>query len=86
MTSQTNFLGQARKDLQANFPQLVIKNINFAGEGMDSQALLVNDDLIFRFPKREEVVGQLKAEIRLLPKLRPLVPFEIPNFEYIGQQ
>ncbi len=79
-------LDQARENIQKNFPQLEVKSINFIGEGMDSQAFLVNNDLIFRFPKHTEVVSQLKAEICLLPKLRPQVQFEIPNFEYVGQQ
>ena len=53
---------------------------------MDSKAFIVNDEFIFRFPKRGEVVNHLKAEISLLPKLRPHVRLEIPNFEYVGRQ
>ena len=86
MIRQNNALNQAKENIRNSFPQFEIKAISFIGEGLDSKAFIVNDEFIFRFPKHEEVVSQFKAEISLLPKLRPQVRLEIPNFEYVGQQ
>lgn len=72
--------------IQSNFSNLTVKSITYVGEGMDSKAFLVNDDLIFRFPKLEEVAKQLEVEIALLPKLQKTVALAIPRFEYIGKQ
>ena len=86
MADSKESLKQAKANIRKNFPQLEIKSINHISEGMDSQAFLINEDLIFCFPKHQEIIGQLRAEICLLPKLRSQVRFAIPNFEYVGQQ
>jgi aminoglycoside 2''-phosphotransferase len=77
---------QLKKDIQVNFPELSITSCIFLGEGMDSVAVLVNDQLVFRFPKREDTAKQLKAEIALLPKLHSYIDLAIPNFTYIGKR
>lgn len=79
-------LDRARGDLIYNFPQLDLQSIELLGEGIGSRALLVNGDLIFRFPKYQRVAEALNVEMALLPKLRQHVELSIPNFEYIGQQ
>ncbi|MDB5260265.1 MAG: hypothetical protein JWN37_496 [Candidatus Nomurabacteria bacterium] len=72
--------------IQKNFPELNINSIRLAGEGMNSKAFIVNDNLIFRFSKVEEASEQLKMEIEILPKLRNSITLSIPDFEYIGKQ
>ncbi len=62
----------------------MFENITKIGEGMDSVAFLVNDSLVFRFPKDEEVRQNLAKEIAALPILRQQLELEIPDFEYIG--
>jgi aminoglycoside 2''-phosphotransferase len=86
MIHQKNTLNRAKENIQKGFPHFEVKSISFVGEGMDSQAFVVNDEFIFRFPKHEEVVSQLKAEISLLPKLSSYVHLKIPDFKYVGQQ
>lgn len=73
-------------DIVSNFPNFKIKEINPIGEGMDSQAFLVNKEWIFRFPKRESVSKNLKTEIDLLPELKKVLEVKIPDFKYIGKQ
>lgn len=77
---------QASEIIKKNFSQLNIESIEIAGEGLDSKAFVVNGDLIFRFPKYEDVGEKLKVEIALLPQLRWHLKLLIPNFEYIGKQ
>lgn len=75
-----------KAEIQKNFPDIVIDSIYPAGEGMDSKAFLVNQELIFRFPKFADIAEKLKIEISLLPKLHSYLELQIPEFKYIGQQ
>ncbi|MBI3626967.1 aminoglycoside phosphotransferase family protein, partial [Candidatus Uhrbacteria bacterium] len=76
----------AQSDILKNFPELKIKSFKFAGEGMDSSAFLLNNDLIFRFPKYKKVSAQLKIETAILPRLNRRVSLSIPDFKYVGRQ
>lgn len=75
-----------KAEIEKNFPDIVIDSIDPAGEGMDSKAFLVNQELIFRFPKFEDIAEKLKTEISLLPKLHSYLELQIPEFKYIGHQ
>ena len=44
--------------------------------------LEVNQEWIFRFPRRSEVERQLEKEIALLPELAPTLSFPIPQFVF----
>lgn len=66
------------------FPQLVIKHIEVDSSGWDSVAVIINHEVLFRFPRRPEVAQTLKVESRLLPELRKVVSLPIPNFEFIA--
>jgi aminoglycoside 2''-phosphotransferase len=77
---------RARAEIERSFPELAVREIDFLGAGVDSEAYLVNDALVFRFPKREAVSRALSREIALLPKLAERLPVAVPRFEYVGQQ
>jgi aminoglycoside phosphotransferase (APT) family kinase protein len=77
-------LKKYRVAIARNFPQLTITNMEYLGEGWNSLACRVNEDLIFRFPKRAEVEQSLLTETRLLPQLAPHLPAAIPDFSYIA--
>ncbi|MFX4300931.1 phosphotransferase family protein [Alicyclobacillus tolerans] len=55
------------------------------GEGWDSVAILVNDSIVFRIPKRPAVARQMANEVRVLDVIRPYVSVRIPLIEWIGQ-
>lgn len=57
-----------------------VKSITPFGEGWDNIAYLVNEILVFRFPRREIAVRCLLAEIDLLPHVKTSVP--IPDLKY----
>lgn len=65
--------------IQAQFPELSAQTIRLLGTGWDNTALLVNERLIFRFPRREVALPLLEAEWSVLPKLAPRLPLPIPN-------
>lgn len=79
-------ISAVKNDIESGFPDLHVKSIDYIGEGMDSKAFVINDDLIFRFPKNQDVANQLKVEIELLPKLATEVSLPVPNFIYVGTQ
>ena len=68
------------------FPKFNISTIKKIGEGDNSKAFLINQNYIFRFPKREVVKQNLKKEIAVLAKIRSLLNLEIPNFNFISKE
>jgi aminoglycoside 2''-phosphotransferase len=72
-----------REAINLAFPTLIIGRIDRLGEGWDSDVWEVNQTLVFRFPKRDDVVPWLQREIALLPELAPRLPLPIPRFTYV---
>ena len=68
--------------LSSDFPDLDVQSISFLGEGWNSSAFLVNEDLVFRFPKREDVEQKLDKELKLLPRLQEQLPVAIPQLAF----
>jgi aminoglycoside phosphotransferase (APT) family kinase protein len=66
------------------FPHLAPSRAEFLAEGWDSDAYLVNDDWVLRFPKRKEVEAGQDVERALLPRLAPLLPLPIPRPALLG--
>lgn len=76
----------ARLDaIATQFPQLRPVTANYLGEGCDSEALLINDRWVFRFPKTAEVEAQLAIESALLPAIGDRLPVAVPRFFFHGQ-
>jgi hypothetical protein len=53
--------------IQNNFPHITIQTALPITRGWDSFVLEVNNELIFHFPMREDVITYLQKELRLLP-------------------
>jgi aminoglycoside 2''-phosphotransferase len=68
-----------RQIIAACFPGLALRSCQQVAEGWDSVAILVNDALIFRFPKRRDVERYYQIEWRLLPALAGVLPLPIPD-------
>ncbi|MDP6716320.1 MAG: phosphotransferase, partial [SAR202 cluster bacterium] len=75
-----------RKLVEAHFPQVEILTCEPIDMGWDYFVLDVNDELIFRFPRRPDVTQQLEWEMELLPKLADALPVRVPNIEYVAKQ
>lgn len=78
-------LDRYRAAIIENFPGLAIEKLAYLAEGWNSVACLVNDRLVFRFPKRPNAARKLALETRLLPELAPNLPLPIPKFSYISK-
>ena len=71
--------------LQNQFPNLLpITNIIPLGEGWDNKVFLINEKIIFRFPRREVAVKLITRENAVLENIAPLVNISIPNLLYRG--
>lgn len=64
--------------IQEQFPALQASKIAVLGAGWDNTALLVDDQWVFRFPRRQIAVGLIEREYCILPKIAPHLPLAIP--------
>jgi aminoglycoside phosphotransferase (APT) family kinase protein len=70
--------------IREQFPMLSAKNIRLLGAGWDNTAYIIDEELIFRFPRREISLPLLEAEWCALPKLASRLPLPIPVPEWKG--
>lgn len=59
------------------FPQG--SNFSFLGEGQLSSAVLVDDDLVVRFPRHRLGIERLRFEVELLRQVRPHLSVAVPD-------
>jgi aminoglycoside phosphotransferase (APT) family kinase protein len=59
------------------------KSIRAIDDGYDFEVAIVDDEWVFRFPRRALVAEALEIEITVLPVLAPALPVAVPSFEYV---
>lgn len=72
-------LAQMRAAIIAAFPELEGSRFERLQRGWDSQAVDVDDRLIFKFPRHEAALGRLRKEVRVLSVIRPRVSLPVPD-------
>lgn len=75
----------ALKLIKNQFPHLMAKTIRLLGNGWDNTAFLINDEIIFRFPRRQIAVPLIATELCILPKIAPFLPLPIPDPKWAGK-
>ena len=76
----------AKKCLETQFPALSpISEITLIGEGWDNRVFLVDQQIVFRFPRRKVAVDLLQQENRALNNLPRFSEIAIPLPKYVGQ-
>ncbi len=63
---------------------LDVRTIELLGEGYDNVAYLVNNEWVFRFPRRELGIMCMENEIAILPYIAEQVSFQLTNPKFIG--
>jgi aminoglycoside 2''-phosphotransferase len=63
------------------FPDLEILSLDVR-EGQFNHILLVNDDLVFRFPRYNHGIDEWQRKLPLLEQIRPLLPLPVPEILY----
>ena len=74
----------ARRLLADQFPELELDSLRLAGEGWDNTAWLVDEQWLFRFPRREIALDGVARELRVLPLLAPQLPLPVPEPMFVG--
>lgn len=72
--------------LQSLYPELQINSVYINEIGQNNDVLIVNDNIVFRFPKYEKGIQKLRIEKQLLERIRPFITLQIPNPSYQGFQ
>lgn len=67
------------------FPQLAPVRLVAYGSGWDNTAYLVNDEFVFRFPRRAIAVPLLRTEARVLPTIAKHLQIQISAPVFVGQ-
>ena len=70
--------------INAQFPELQANTARLLGVGWDNTAYLVNDALVFRFPRRQIAVPMLRSEACILSKIADYLPVPVPNPAWKG--
>jgi len=55
-------------------------------DGWDFKVLVVGDAWVVRWPRHRLAVEEIEQEVELLPVLGPLLPVEVPQFEYVSRE
>lgn len=71
--------------LRQHFPALEFREVRIVEDGWDSLVVEIDEQWVFRFPRRPEVEGWVEREIRLLPILAETLPVAVPRFELVAR-
>ncbi|NOU92476.1 phosphotransferase [Paenibacillus sp. LMG 31456] len=72
--------------ISTQFPELVPVTVKLIGEGFDNTVYQVNEQYVFRFPRRSIAVDLLLVECALLPHLYSLgLPLAVSEPVFIGK-
>jgi len=67
-------------------PQIVIESVRLNQDGLLNDIVIVNDELVFRFAKRDFYFKNLKEEAAILRLLRLYITLQIPEPFYVSDE
>ena len=67
--------------IRASFPTLALDSVRHNPDGLANDVLIVNDELVFRFPKDQATRAALAREAKVLDLVRRYVSTPAPYFE-----
>lgn len=68
--------------VHARYPDLTITAARLDTQGQNNVALIVNDAIIFRFPRYADAIAPLRTEAAILRALPPALPLPVPDPTY----
>jgi aminoglycoside 2''-phosphotransferase len=76
------------QSIQRAYPDLGVTSVELNAQGQNSDVVVVNRNLIFRFPKYHHVLQRLKAEAAVLRSIQDCVtlPVPVPLFINLKQE
>ena len=69
--------------IRAAYPELEVRSASLNREGQNADVLVVNEALVFRFPRYEDGVSRLQTEAAVLRGLVGRLPLPIPEPSYV---
>ncbi len=73
------------KIINSGFPTFRIATIKTLGSGHDSEAYLINNEFVFKFPKHEKASNNLYKETKVLLEIENKLRIPTPKIEFIGK-
>ena len=84
---KTNQQERYIQSIQSDYPDLVIEEASLNNqEGQYNDLLLINNQIIFRFPKFKRGLTALQHEAALLKQIQGWLSLKIPNPEYVSRE
>lgn len=65
------------------FPELVWSSYKYIDEGWDHQVIILDDNIVFRFPTDEDYADKLGTEIKVLDYLQSFIKTPTPQYIYL---
>jgi aminoglycoside phosphotransferase (APT) family kinase protein len=75
----------ARRLIGEQFPEVEQRSLQLLGAGWDNTVWLVDEQWVFRFPRKAMVIPGFRNEIAHLPALAQLLPLAIPVPTFVGE-
>jgi aminoglycoside 2''-phosphotransferase len=71
--------------ISETYPHLPIRKASLQQGGQYNDILILNDEIIFRFPKYSEGMRSLQDEVRILRRIKPYITLPTPDPIYASQ-
>ena len=71
------------KLIDEHFPDIAFDKVRWVHRGWDNVVLVLDERLVFRFPKRDGYLERFKAEVVLLRYLHDIVPIAVPDYAFL---
>jgi len=65
-------------------PGLQVRSVEFNERGQNSDIVVINGELVFRFPKYTQVLERLKVETAILSAIQGRVPLPVPTPTFVS--
>lgn len=79
-------MDRIKNKIKEIFPDLKIKSLRANADGLINEVLIVNEDLVFRFPKNASHQKLLTNETKIIELARKYVEIPVPQFEYVSDE
>ena len=76
---------KAQQMIHKQFPELEIQDIRLLGKGFDNTVIQINEDYVFRFPRRNVAMHLIEVENQVLPAIVGRLPLKIPEPIFFGK-
>jgi aminoglycoside 2''-phosphotransferase len=69
--------------IRAVYPNLSLDRLELNQDGMNNDVVIINHQIVCRFPKTDETKEDLKNEVKVLQIIQPFIDLPIPYLEHV---